>query len=133
MTSTECKDCAKASQEVVVRMPEPAINTFFFGDPLFGLSCRVRCCGWCRAVVSVDGCCDLPVCCILLHVLVLVICQFCLWTCPLRFVSGCICCFQFKQISFAYDVLSDPEKKETYDRYGIEGVRGGGGGHGGKT
>merc|ERR1712071_710962 len=34
----------------------------------------------------------------------------------------------FKQISVAYDVLSDPEKKATYDRFGKDGLNGGGGG-----
>ncbi|XP_063951808.1 dnaJ homolog subfamily A member 2-like [Lytechinus pictus] len=40
---------------------------------------------------------------------------------------------KFKDISFAYEVLSDPEKRETYDHYGLEGLkegRGGGGGGG---
>ena len=42
-------------------------------------------------------------------------------------------CLQFKEISFAYEVLSNPEKKETYDRYGLQGLKeGGGGGGGGK-
>jgi len=29
----------------------------------------------------------------------------------------------FKEISHAYDILSDPEKKQTYDRYGEEGLQ----------
>ncbi|CAF1386185.1 unnamed protein product, partial [Didymodactylos carnosus] len=38
---------------------------------------------------------------------------------------------KFKEISFAYDVLSDPTKKRTYDMYGLEGLKEGGGGGGG--
>ncbi|XP_065199033.1 dnaJ homolog subfamily A member 2-like [Sycon ciliatum] len=37
---------------------------------------------------------------------------------------------KFKEISFAYDVLSDPEKRSTYDRYGEKGLREGAGGGG---
>ncbi|XP_076470499.1 dnaJ homolog subfamily A member 2-like [Babylonia areolata] len=38
---------------------------------------------------------------------------------------------KFKEISFAYEVLSDPEKRQTYDRYGMDGLKEGGGGGGG--
>jgi molecular chaperone DnaJ len=37
---------------------------------------------------------------------------------------------RFKEISEAYDVLRDPQKRAAYDRYGEEGLRGGGGGGG---
>ena len=38
---------------------------------------------------------------------------------------------KFKEISFAYEVLSNPEKCELYDRYGEQGLREGSGGGGG--
>jgi len=34
---------------------------------------------------------------------------------------------KFKEISFAYEVLSDKEKRATYDRYGLKGLQEGGG------
>ncbi len=34
---------------------------------------------------------------------------------------------KFKEITEAYEVLRDPEKRAAYDRYGMTGVRGGGG------
>ena len=35
---------------------------------------------------------------------------------------------KFKEISKAYEILSDPSKKQQYDLYGEEGIQGGGGG-----
>lgn len=32
---------------------------------------------------------------------------------------------KFKEISFAYEVLSDPEKRATYDRFGLKGIQDG--------
>ena len=44
----------------------------------------------------------------------------------------CVDCVQFKEISFAYEVLTDPEKKEIYDRHGIKGLKDGGASPSGK-
>ena len=30
---------------------------------------------------------------------------------------------KFKEISFAYEVLTDPQKREIYDRYGLKGLQ----------
>lgn len=38
---------------------------------------------------------------------------------------------KFKEINAAYEVLSNKEKRELYDKYGLEGVKNGGGGMGG--
>lgn len=38
---------------------------------------------------------------------------------------------KFKEINAAYEVLSNAEKRQLYDKYGLEGVKNGGGGMGG--
>lgn len=37
-----------------------------------------------------------------------------------------LCLNQFKELAQAYEVLSDPEKREVYDEYGEDGLREGG-------
>jgi DnaJ family protein A protein 2 len=34
--------------------------------------------------------------------------------------------FKFRKLTEAYEVLSNPEKRDLYDRYGAEGVKNGG-------
>ena len=38
---------------------------------------------------------------------------------------------KFKEISAAYEILSDADKREKYDQFGIDGLKEGGGGGGG--
>lgn len=38
---------------------------------------------------------------------------------------------KFKEINAAHEVLSDPEKRKLYDKYGLEGLKGQGSGAGG--
>lgn len=65
-----------------------------------------------------------PFCCDLLYCLYS-LCQAVSFFFCLPFLASL---FQFKEISFAYEVLTNPEKKELYDRYGEQGLREGGGG-----
>ena len=37
---------------------------------------------------------------------------------------------KFKKVSLAYEVLRDPQRRQQYDTYGIDGIRGAGGGGG---
>ncbi|CDW55464.1 DnaJ domain containing protein [Trichuris trichiura] len=40
---------------------------------------------------------------------------------------------KFKEISEAYEVLSDPNKRTLYDRYGVDGLKANGGAHGARN
>ena len=39
----------------------------------------------------------------------------------------CVWYIQFRDVQMAYEILSDSEKREMYDRFGMEGVRDGAG------
>ena len=39
-------------------------------------------------------------------------------------LCGGLTFLQFKDIQFAYEVLSDPEKREKYDHFGMAAVKG---------
>ena len=49
----------------------------------------------------------------------------------MNFISIFLSLLKFKEIQAAYEVLFDREKRETYDKYGMEGLKSGGGGPGG--
>ena len=47
---------------------------------------------------------------------------------PFGFLFFCPVCWQFKELAQAYEVLSDPEKREIFDQYGEDSLKEGMGG-----
>lgn len=45
----------------------------------------------------------------------------------LKRYNGILIIIKFKKLTEAYEILSNPEKKDVYDRYGMEGLKNGGG------
>ena len=51
----------------------------------------------------------------------------CVCVCECVCVNMCVSHTQFRDVQMAYEILSDSEKRELYDRFGMDGVRDGAG------